>query len=831
MTSGSGLNFRLGARASAAVTAVAVLLLLLPIGKCTLSTLGGAERPDTADSQAQDTDVVLDAEDGLLVRLGRGVGECRERYPVTGAPMWQLASAGGGLVFFVLFAFLGRIDRKRAVRVQIQKQRQARKLLRKERSSRPTGSAGFERVPTPLSGAPQIPSSAGRSGLQSILDESDDPLAALDRAAETRAPSSAAEIPAPIRGDFPPITDELETSLTDLPSIEDLSSGDLDPSGGDGWSPNAQLSDTAQPQFADTAPPVPVSDKDPARTDNDASTPFAPLVGTEDTEPSIPRSQLPSVRASGEPTLLGAEFIAPVHVGNDIALDILGSSLIEAADQLEIGLTTETSDGRRVPVWSTARTLATAGSHVPVPGGVRLSIPWKSFGGVLLEHIQNEGLSISLLHVSLTLDPRTMRLEAPVRDALIAHVTSPEGTPSEPRTVLLTSASGQTVRGWIGANSPGRLEVDDVEPGICTIEFDDGSPLALPGGEPARQVHLSTIGVGFASPTEGLPPSAAYSLNVRTPAVVYVSATATSQADGSRERPFARLNDAVAHVQARRAAGDSRFDTAELRVDPTARMPSTRPGLTTPGPTSEWLKWWRGLPADQNVDWTRAEKQALLRSQNADNSGLGFCEELILHGVSDLRIVNSAYAELRDRIARSPGFETRLSGEYGDIPLALLAAPEAGTTHNVRIELRNCDRVLIEGIHLLGCAGQSGIVVRDSKAILIRRCWINLFSSGATTAGGVFGVGRGIQIDHSGGSDPNDAIRVEHCDIGWNHAARRAVPIRGAGVALYNSNAELIRCYVHHNCATQGPPDLVAQGDSKVRGEACVRADNLVLAQ
>jgi hypothetical protein len=91
-------------------------------------------------------------------------------------------------------------------------------------------------------------------------------------------------------------------------------------------------------------------------------------------------------------------------------------------------------------------------------------------------------------------------------------------------------------------------------------------------------------------------------------------------------------------------------------------------------------------------------------------------------------------------------------------------------------------------------------------------------------------VGRGIQIDYSGGASEHEAIRVEHCDIGWNHAARRAVPIRGAGVALYNSNAELIRCYVHHNRATQEPADLVAQGESSVRGEACIRDDNRVVA-
>ena len=852
MASGSGLNFRLYARLSVALTGLALALILWPIGQCAIGTLGSAELPDAVGMQVDATVAVVGADDGLFIRLGRGVSECRTRYPVTGAPLWQIGGVGLGFVFFLLFTVIGRIDKTRAVRLQTQKQRQARKQLRREHSSRPTSTSGYHRVPTPLSGAHQIPSRREGSGLGNVLDETDDPLAALDRAIASKAePAALSDFPAPMTpmapmgssraresdplgiGAPPPVgPSDAENSLTNLPSLEDLATVQTD-SGDDlgGWSPTAELEEDPTLPLG-PEPPLAAPDVDGfVRADTDASAPFPPMMGIEDTAPAIQQSSLPAFGAIGEPTLSGAEFVAPVYVGNDIALEIHGTALAAAAQSLEIGLTLEASDGRRAPVWSMARTLATAGSYTETPAGVRLHIPWRSFGGVLLENAREEGISISLLHVSLTLDPRTMRVASPVRDSFVAQVTRPDGAPSEPRTVLLTSASGRAVRGWIGAESPGRLNVSDIEPGTCTIEFDDGTLFSLPGEEPSRSVDLSTAGAGFASPTEGPPPSAAYSLSAINPAVIYVSARAESDPDGTRQRPFNLLGDAVAHVAGRRAAGDRRFDATEIRVDPTAQLPSSRPGLVHASGQSQWLRWWRGEPADQNFDWVRNDQLTRLRKENADGGGLGFSEELTLEGVNDLRIVNSAYAELRDRIARSPGFETRLAAEYGDIPLVLLSPPEGGTTRGVRLEMKDCHRVLIEGVHILGCAGQSGVVVRDSTGITIRRCWVNLFSSGATASGGVFGVGRGIQIDHSGGSNVHEAVRVEHCDIGWNHAARRAVPIRGAGVALYNSNVELIRCYVHHNRATQEPAGLVARGESKVRGEACVRDDNRVLSK
>lgn len=812
MASGSGLNWRLYGRLSAAVAAIALILVLLPTVQCAVSTVGAAELPDSVEGQAEAAEAVVGADDGLFSRVGRNLGDCTARNPVTGAPLWQLAGLGLGLVFFGVFTVLGRIDRNRSVRIQTKKQRHARKQLRKERSTMPTGSEGFEAVSAPVPSANPTPAE-NTGGYTSLLDDGEaDPLAALDREIKFRESGDMPVVPGPPAPESPPPVDSpRDASSDELPSIEELTSG------AGGWDP-----------FDNDSSEVGQLDLGHADTDLAGPPQVSPAPEVvRDTAPNVHRPF--PMRSDAAVELSGASFVAPVYVGSDIALEIEGTSLVAAADQLQISLTLESSDGRRTPVWTLARTLTTAGSFREIAEGVKLQIPWRSFGGVLLEQSRDEGIAVSLLHVTLTLGTRTTRVTSPVRDSFVAEVTNDQGRPSEPRTVLVTSASGRVVRGWIGATKPGRLEVPDVEPGSCTIEFDDGSMFSLPGDTPSRSVQLSTAGAGFATPTEGPSPSAAYSLTIVEPAVVYVSARGTEDSNGTRSRPYKTLGEALNQVAARRALGEPEYTAAEIRVDPTASLPSSRPGILSPGPQSQWLRWWRGEPADQNSDWLRNDKLDLLRAKAADNGYLGFHEELVLNGLQDIRIVNSAYADLRDRIARTPGFETRLAAEYGDIPLVLLGVPDGGPVLNTRIQVKDCSRVLFEGIHVLGCVGQSGVVIRDSQAVTLRRCWIDLFSSGSTTSAGVFGVGRGVQIDHSGGDNPNTAIRIEHCDIGWNHAARRSVPIRGAGVALYDSNAELIRCYVHHNRATQAPADLVAQGSTSVRGEACVREDNRVL--
>lgn len=217
-----------------------------------------------------------------------------------------------------------------------------------------------------------------------------------------------------------------------------------------------------------------------------------------------------------------------------------------------------------------------------------------------------------------------------------------------------------------------------------------------------------------------------------------------------------------------------------------------------------------------------------MRAELADTAG-AFAEDLRIDALSDVRIVNSAYAGLRDRVALSPGFEVNLENELGAIPLAMLRAPGSGPTAGFRLEITSAQRIHIEGVHFVGCEGQSGIAIRHSETITLRRCWIDLFASGSTRRSGVFGVGRGVQIDESGGSGNDRSVLLDTCDIGWNRAARRAVPIRGAGVAIVASNVEVRRCHVHDNIATQDPPDLAVQGESTIQGGDNHRAGNEVL--
>ena len=71
----------------------------------------------------------------------------------------------------------------------------------------------------------------------------------------------------------------------------------------------------------------------------------------------------------------------------------------------------------------------------------------------------------------------------------------------------------RAVRGWVGAEVPGRLVVSDLEPGLVNIEFENGNFIGHPGGSLHRAVHVTTNGVAYAAAgssgsTARRPPSA-----------------------------------------------------------------------------------------------------------------------------------------------------------------------------------------------------------------------------------------------------------------------------------------------------------------------------------
>lgn len=522
----------------------------------------------------------------------------------------------------------------------------------------------------------------------------------------------------------------------------------------------------------------------------------------------------PSVDPFASPTGLsikGARFLGPVTVGRDFSADIDGSGVVANGDEIAIALSVRSSSGQTTPAWGAARTLRSAGRVAPGSDGATLTIAWREIAQAVESVARSEDETAEEVLLSVTGGERTVRVATPIVDRLDIVFRNAAGDPVQPRTVIVEGADGERVRGWIGAEAPGRLVVEGLPAGRCRIHLEDGNPIGHHGGALHRGIYLTTNGVSFDAGS-----AEQHSLWMLEPKVLYASTFSSGEVgDGSRAAPFTTVGQAIETIRAARAAGDRSFAAAEVRVDPTARLPSNRHGVAASG---EWHRWWADGDADPGRPWCEDGTPDALRHAAAPDNAPSFAEELQLTDLTDVRIVNSAYAGLLDRIARSPGFETHLGSELASIPLALVTAPVTGPTTPFRIQIERSARIFIEGVHVLGCDAQSGIAIRDAQCVTLRRCWIDLFRSGTNAATGILAVGRGVQIDTSGGTSSDTSVVLETCDIGWNHAARRAVAVPGAGVAAYDSNLELLHCHVHHNRATAEPADLIVRGESRVKG-------------
>lgn len=829
-----GPNWQLLTRICAGLALVGLTLMTAPILVCTVSDVAGFETPEVAGDNAR-----VPSDGGLLGATRVAWSACAERYAPRAAPIWQQATTGVAFILAAVFFVLTRISRKRALKLAAAQQRQARKSLRKERLSRPTGASGFDAVPrSGVSGAGDIVAESGPR--TAVPGASFDPLAALD-AEIARADSPHVDpppVPQPRTPSAAPAALPRPTSSSALPTLDQLTD-DVDSGQHDGWDSFA-AEPFVRTAEAPTLPPAigelergapavsPIAETMPTEH---APTGLAELrdramadaLADGETAPSVdPFGGIDGFTPPEGVALQGARFVEPVHVGKDIVVFVQGEGLLAASQSVQIAISVRALSGPTAPVWGTARSLRTAGKATAANGGVSLAIPWREVGETVQKIARREGDAAEELLVSITVGQRSMRIASQVLDSLVVIVRNQLGNPIEPRTVILRTADGRSVRGWVGARVPGQLEVQSLQPGMCRLEFEDGSYVGHHGGAPHRNVHLATNGVSY---SDGAEP---HQLWLNEPAVVFASPFADPDGTGTRSAPFASLADAIAFVRMRREANDARFAAAEIRLDPTGKLPASRHGLAPAGAT-QWQRWWAEATADVTVEWCTDLPSDRLRADALPANGVGFGEEIHLQAVEDLRIVNSAYAGLLDRIARSPGFEVDLGAELAAIPLVLSTAPQGGPTRGFRLEIERCNRVHIEGVHLLGCTGQSGVAIRDSRAVTLRRCWVDLFAAG-TTRSGTLSVGRGVQIDNSGGGSVATAIVIETCDVGWNRAARRAVPVRGAGVSVHDSTVEMIHCHVHHNVATAAPPGLIAQGSSDIKGRENHRAANRVVS-
>ncbi len=167
-----------------------------------------------------------------------------------------------------------------------------------------------------------------------------------------------------------------------------------------------------------------------------------------------------------------------------------------------------------------------------------------------------------------------------------------------------------------------------------------------------------------------------------------------------------------------------------------------------------------------------------------------------------------------------------LDEAYGREPMVTLAAGPA-PREPFRVEISGCVGVRLEGLRLLGEAGQSGVSIADSAHVSLVRCWVEAFEQGPSGRPGVFAPGRGVQVGNAG--TEHDPIELLWCDIGWNDVRRPSMPVRGAALSVFASHVRLSRCYVHDNHASDKPGDITVDADSRLWGDATNhRANNTV---
>jgi hypothetical protein len=260
-------------------------------------------------------------------------------------------------------------------------------------------------------------------------------------------------------------------------------------------------------------------------------------------------------------------------------------------------------------------------------------------------------------------------------------------------------------------------------------------------------------------------------------------------------------------------------------VRPCTSRAAEREGLLAGTDGQNWLAWWEGRSYNTARPWTSGLDAATHRSQ-IRVLGPALAEDLHLSGMQRVRIVNAAFADLREQAVRDSRLLAHLDEAYAGEPMAVLL-PGAEPREPYRVEMQQCSDIRIEGIRIVGCAGQSGISIVDSRSVQLVRCWVEGFEAGPSGRPGVHAVGRGLQIGNSGTDD--HPIELSWCEIGWNRCTRPSVPVRGAAMSVYESRVRLSRCYLHDNRAGQAPADVLADGQSRLFGDATNhRAGNVV---
>lgn len=562
--------------------------------------------------------------------------------------------------------------------------------------------------------------------------------------------------------------------------------------------------DLDDPKLRTASSPVVV---DPSVTSPQASAQSAP--GRPAARPSYAKPELQSVR------------LAPnLAFGEEIAFEVRGTHLMhEAKSEATVQLAYIDPTRGVTPLWSPPRPLhefAGARELERSPRAV-LRVAWESVAATIVSLASAPGAGPGRIRLLVATDRSEEISAAPISDSLAVDLAIRGGALFRPTTASLRAPDG-TVYGIGIAPEAGTasIRIPDLGTGSFELELHDGSLLSVLGQQPSKTVQISTRGATGGS-LDGVA-----RITVVQPFVLHVQAGSLA-GDGSAERPFGAVAEAIAQLQVDRVAPDpavrERAQLGEIRLAPAQGLPEERPQQAASSGNTPWFNWWRSHTPNTQVAWFDGDAATARASHQFYLEG-ALHEDVVIEGMTHLRIVNAAYAELRELAAVNPSEAARIDEEYALLPFAVLARPREPLTRSYRLEIRGCRDVLVEGIFLFGNESQSGALITGSASVTLKRCIFAFFASGPTKIAGTFAVGRGLMVDKSGLTGPADGIRLNQCEFGWNTAVRKSVQVRAAALAVYGSAVALSRCYAHHNRADLEPADIMADAPSTLSGDA-----------
>jgi hypothetical protein len=549
----------------------------------------------------------------------------------------------------------------------------------------------------------------------------------------------------------------------------------------------------------------------------------APVV----TSPATSRLPAPTAPARpatrpvhAEPELQGVRLAPNLAFGEEIAFEVRGKHLMhEAKSEATVQLAYIDPTRGVTPLWTPPRPLhefAGARELERSPRAV-LRVAWESVAATIVSLASAPGAGPGRIRLLVATNRSEEISAAPISDSLAIDLAIRGGALFRPTTASLRAPDG-TVYGIGIAPEAGTasIRIPDLGTGSFELELHDGSLLALPGQQPSKTVQISTRGATAGS-MDGVA-----RVTVVQPFLLHVQEGSLA-GDGSADRPFGAIAEAIARLQADRAAPDpavrERAQLGEIRLAPAQGLPEERPQQAASSGNTPWFNWWRSHTPNTQVAWFDGDAATARAAHQFYLEG-ALQEDVVIEGLTHLRIVNAAYAELRELAALNPGEAARIDEEYALLPFAVLARPREPLTRSYRLEIRGCRDVLIEGLFLFGNESQSGALITGSASVTLKRCIFAFFASGPTKIAGTFAVGRGLMIDKSGLTGAADGIRLDQCEFGWNTAVRKSVQVRAAALAVYGSAVALSRCYAHHNRADLEPADIMADAPSTLSGDA-----------